>query len=217
MYRLMINTLKFMEIIDKGTVKEIIKTSLENSFSYSEYIELVKGLVEENSTTGEHKTEALANYTMLNDRRMKRWDKTLKVGEDQVAKIGQYDKKITWLVLTESWCGDAAHIMPIMNKVALLNDSIDFKVVLRDDNLELMNSFLTNGNQSIPKMITIDTKSGEVLNTYGPRPTLATQMVNDYKEEHGKLTPEFKEDLQKWYNKDKGQNVLDDLIKLLEH
>ena len=206
-----------MEIINKKSVTKIIKTSLKNSFSYDSYKNLVKGLVQEESTTGEQKTAALANYTMLNERRMKRWDKTLKIGEEQVDIIGQYDKKTTWIVLTESWCGDAAHVMPVMNKVASLNEFIDFKVVLRDENLELMNSFLTNGNQSIPKMIAIDTESGEVLNTYGPRPTQATQMVKDYKEDHGQLSPEFKEDLQRWYNKDKGRNALDDLIKLLNY
>jgi hypothetical protein len=148
---------------------------------------------------------------------MKRWDKTLKIGDKQVNEIGQYDKKVTWLVLTESWCGDAAHIMPVINQVTSLNNLIDFKVVLRDENLELMNSFLTNGNQSIPKMIAIDNETGEVFSTYGPRPSDATELVNEYKQKHGKLTPEFKEDLQRWYNKDKGQNALDDLIKLLGH
>jgi hypothetical protein len=206
-----------MEIINKKSVKEIIKTSLKNSFSYDEYKELVKRLVQEESTTGEQKTEVLANYTKLNHRRMKRWDKTLKIGDKQVNEIGQYDKKVTWLVLTESWCGDAAHIMPVINRVTSLNNLIDFKVVLRDENLELMNSFLTNGNQSIPKMIAIDNETGEVVSTYGPRPSNATELVNEYKQKHGKLTPEFKEDLQRWYNKDKGQNALDDLIKLLGH
>lgn len=206
-----------MEIINKKSVKEIIKTSLKNSFSYDEYKELVKRLVQEESTTGEQKTEVLANYTKLNHRRMKRWDKTLKIGDKQVNEIGQYDKKVTWLVLTESWCGDAAHIMPVINQVTSLNNLIDFKVVLRDENLELMNSFLTNGNQSIPKMIAIDNETGEVISTYGPRPSDATELVNEYKQKHGKLTPEFKEDLQRWYNKDKGQNALDDLIKLLGH
>ena len=29
------------------------------------------------------------------------------------------------------------------------------------------------------------------------------------------LTPEFKEDLQRWYNKDKGQSIVEDLVSLL--
>ena len=175
----------------------------------------MKQLVADHSTTGNDKSEAMVNYTMLNDRRMKRWDKTIKVPQDLVDRVSEFNEKATWLVLTESWCGDAAHIMPIMNKIAELNNNIDFKVVLRDENPELMDMFLTNGSRSIPKMIMIDDESGEVVNSYGPRPSEATKIVNDYKKEHGKLTPEFKEALQRWYNMDKGQNTMEDLTTTL--
>ncbi|PHR74109.1 MAG: thioredoxin family protein [Lutibacter sp.] len=196
--------------------KTIISQALEKGISYNQYVLLVKDLVAEKSTTGEEKTEALINYTLLNDRRLKRWNKTLKVSENQIERLSNHSKKITWLVLTESWCGDAAHVMPAINKVVELNDAIDLKVVLRDENIELMDAFLTNGNQSIPKLIMIDSESEEVLNSYGPRPSDATKLVDDYKKKHGKLTPEFKEDLQKWYNKDKGQNTVIDLLNLLD-
>ena len=197
-------------------IESTISQALNNGISYNEYVLLVKDLAIEKSTTGEEKTEALINYTMLNDRRMKRWNKTLKLSENKKELLANHTKKITWLVLTESWCGDAAHVMPVMNKVAELNDNINIKVVLRDQHSELMDAFLTNGNQSIPKLIMIDDKSGEVLNSYGPRPSEATKLVDDYKSKHGKLTPEFKEDLQRWYNKDKGQNAIDDLLNLLD-
>ena len=88
--------------------------------------------------------------------------------------------------------------------------------MLRDDNEGLMNQFLTNGSKSIPKLIMIDTDSLKVIASYGPRPSTATAMVENYKKEHGQLTPEFKEDLQRWYNKDKGKTTIDDLTKLLE-
>ena len=78
-----------------------------------------------------------------------------------------------------------------------------------------MDQFLTNGGRAIPKLIMIDNEAKEVVGTFGPRPSEATQMVNDYKEEHGKVTPEFKEDLQRWYNKNKGQNIIEDLSKML--
>ncbi|MCA0152152.1 thioredoxin family protein [Winogradskyella vincentii] len=204
-----------MDVLDKLMINDIIKDSLNNSISYNEYRDLVVNLVAENSTTGNEKTEALANYTMLNDRRMKRWDKTVKLSEETKTAIESYNKKVTWLVITESWCGDAAHIMPVIHKVAELNDNIDYRIVLRDGNDALMNEFLTNGGRAIPKLIMIDKSSNEVVNTFGPRPTVATDMVNDYKAKHGKLTPEFKEDLQRWYNKDKGQSTIQDLVKLL--
>jgi len=196
-------------------MKSIITESIKQSMSYADYKELVKNLSESNSTTGNEKTEALANYTKLNDKRMKRWDKTIKITDDAKASIKGFNKSITWLVITESWCGDAAHIMPVMNKVADINEHISFKVVLRDENLDLMDAFLTNGGRSIPKLIMIDNASNEVLDTFGPRPSEATNNVNKFKEENGGLTPEFKEDLQRWYNKNKGQNIIDDLIKML--
>lgn len=197
-------------------MNNIIKDSLAKSISYTEYTTLVNNLVENKDTTGTDKSENLVEYTMLNAKRMKRWDKTLKVNASVKERIEKIDKKITWLVLTESWCGDAAHVVPVMQKVAELNPNINVKVVLRDENEALMNSFLTNGGKSIPKLIMVDETSGEVINTFGPRPSGATQLVKDYKEKHGMLTPEFKEDLQRWYNKDKGQNAVDDLVALLD-
>ncbi|SDG87282.1 thioredoxin family protein [Winogradskyella thalassocola] len=203
-------------ITDTLTLQDIISASLQNSMTYAEYRELVIKLVEEKSTTGTDKSEDLVNYTQLNDSRMRRWDKTAKVSDAMNIKIANFDKKITWLVISESWCGDAAHIMPIINKVAELNGNIDYRVVLRDENEALMDQFLTNGGKSIPKLIMLDSETNAVLDTFGPRPTVATNMVQTYKVEHGMLTPEFKEDLQRWYNKDKGQSTIEDLVSLLK-
>lgn len=204
-----------MKTLVNKDLKKIIEVSLQKATSYKAYKNLVKQMVEEESTTGNNKTEALANYTKLNDRRMKRWDKTVKVLDSIQEQVKNKSLNQTWLVLTESWCGDAAHLMPVMNKISELNTGIDFKVVLRDENEVLMNQFLTNGGQAIPKLIMIDNETGEVKNTFGPRPSVATKLVKDYKEEYGKLTPEFKEDLQHWYNKDKGQTAINDLLYLL--
>ena len=204
-----------MEVLETPMINDIISNSLDKSISFSEYRELVEKLVEDQSTTGKDKTDALINYTMLNDRRMRRWDKTVKLSEEDIASIKSFDKKATWLVITESWCGDAAHVMPVINKVAELNDKIDYKIVMRDENDALMDAFLTNGGRAIPKLIMI-VDTNEVVNTFGPRPSVATKLVNDYKALHGKLTPEFKEDLQRWYNKDKGQSTVSDLINLLK-
>ncbi len=210
------NIIFVLMITDTLTLQDIISASLKNSMTYAEYRELVIKLVEEKSTTGNDKTDALVEYTLLNDRRMRRWDKTAKVSDAMKTKIESIDKKVTWLVISESWCGDAAHIMPIINKVAELNDTIDYKIVLRDENEALMDQFLTNGGKAIPKLIMLDSETNAVLGTFGPRPTVATKMVQDYKAEHGMLTPEFKEDLQRWYNKDKGQSLIEDLVNLLK-
>ena len=196
-------------------IKDIIQESLTKAISYPEYRTLVENLVAEGKSTGELQTEALSNFSMLNDKRMKRLDKTTKLSAEATEEIKAYNGDVTWLVLTESWCGDAAQTMPVIHKVSELNENITMKVVLRDENDALMNEFLTNGGKAIPKLIAIDNTSGNVIGDWGPRPTKATKMVNDYKAAHGKLTPEFKQDLQVWYNKDKGQNTVEDLLKLV--
>ncbi len=204
-----------MEILQDIDINQTIEESLKKSLSYSEYRKLVEELTIQNSTTGNDKSEALADYTKLNEKRMKRWDKTLKISQETQESIKAINKKLTWIVLTESWCGDAAHIVPVINKVAEINENIDLRLVLRDENEDLMNMFLTNGGKAIPKLIAIEKETGNVINTFGPRPFEAIKLVNEYKEKFGTLTPEFKQDLQVWYNKDKGQNTISELQNLL--
>jgi hypothetical protein len=194
-------------------MKNIIEKSLQNTLSYQEYITTVKELLAQGKSTGYEQSEALTNYSLLNDRRMKRLDKTIKLSIETVQEIKTIKEPQTWLVITEGWCGDAAQNLPVINKIAALNENIDLKLVLRDEHLELMDLFLTNGGRAIPKLIALD-KDNNVLNTWGPRPTVATKMVADYKAKHESLNAEFKENLQVWYNKNKGQSLQDDFIKL---
>lgn len=196
-------------------MKAIIKKSLENTISYQEYKDLVKKLLAEGKSTGQNQSEALTNYSMLNDRRMKRLDKTIKITAKTTQEIKKIQEPQTWLVLTEGWCGDAAQNLPVLHKMAELNDNINLKLVLRDDNLELMDLFLTNGGRSIPKLIALDSNN-TVIKTWGPRPAVATKMVADYKAKHGVLDALFKQDLQVWYNKDKGISIQEDFVKIIQ-
>jgi len=196
-------------------MENIIKSSLENSLSYTEYRTLVSDLLVQGKSTGDNQTESYLNYSKLGNARMKRLDKTFKLSEEAKKMIQESLKKYTWIVLTEGWCGDAAHALPIIDKIATISGNVDLKIVLRDENDELMNQFLTNGNKSIPKLVAIDSETKEVINTWGPRPSIATKMVNDYKDVNGSLDPQFKEELQVWYNKNKGKNIENDILSLL--
>lgn len=206
-----------MELLSSTIKNDMIQNGVNHAMTYQEFRDLVKELAQTGGTTGHTQTEALKGYTKLNESRMKRWDKTLKISENDVKRIQSFKGNVTWLVIAESWCGDAAHILPVVNKVAALHDNIVLKIVLRDDHDALMNQFLTYGGKSIPKLIMIDNVSGEVVNTFGPRPSIATQLVNDYKAENGALSPAFKTSLQTWYNLNKGQNTISDLIALLNN
>ena len=203
-----------MSVLEKAT-KELIEESLPKAMTYAAYIELVSRLASEGKSTGPEQTEALTNYTVLNDRRMKRFGKTVSMTEADIAEIESISRKLTLLALTESWCGDAAPSLPLMNKIAEKNDHIALKVLLRDENLALMERFLTDGAMSIPKLILLDGDNTPIAE-WGPRPEPAATMVRKHKAEHGKILPELKEDLQRWYNKDKGKTILKELIGLVK-
>ena len=196
-------------------MKKVIENSLKKGISYSEYRTLVKGLLDEGKSTGPNQSEDLLNYSLLNDKRMKRLDKTVEIPEATQAKISEVKEPQTWLVITEGWCGDAAQNLPVINKLAEGNDNIQLKVVLRDENVELMDNFLTNGGRAIPKLIALD-NDNNVLGTWGPRPDVANKMVADYKATNGSLDADFKKDLQVWYNKNKGINLQENLVALLK-
>jgi len=204
-----------MNIKIESPVQDLIQQLVPRAMSYKAYRKLVEDLAIAGDTTGENKTESLINYTQLNNRRMRRWDKTLKFNEAQINQIQAFNGNVTWLVLTESWYGDASPSLPVMNKIAELNSGIALKIILRDEHPELMDHFLTAGTRSIPKLVMVDENSHKVLGLWGPRPSKAMAMVEAFKKEHGALTAEFKEDLQGWYNKDKGVNTTEDLLGLL--
>lgn len=196
-------------------MEDIINKSLNTARSYEEYKSLVLELIKEGKSTGPVQNESRVNYTKLNNQRMKRLDKQTRLSEEAVNAAEKINKDFTWLVLTESWCGDAAQTLPVMNKFSEANKNIDLKVVLRDENDELMNRFLTDGNKSIPKLIVIDNESKKVVSSWGPRTEIATRMIKDYKEKHGKVDDTIKKDLQVFYNKDKGKQIEKEMVSLL--
>ena len=196
------------------TQKQIIQQSLLNSISYTTYRNLIEKYAQEGKTSGPEQEQERIHYTSLNEKRYKRLDKTIEIPEEKAIFLKNFSKSVTLLAITESWCGDAAQILPVVNKIAELNPKLNLKLVFRDENEELMNLFLTNGGKAIPVIIFLDLENN-VLAWWGSRPSKATKMVEDYKTRHGKLSAEFKEELQKWYNQDKGMNIIDDFIKIL--
>lgn len=196
-------------------MKHIIEKSLQTAKSYDEYKEMVLDLMKEGKSTGPVQNEDRANFTKINNQRMKRLDKQTQLSEEARAVAEKVNKDFTWLVLTESWCGDAAQTLPVINKFSEASDKIDLKVVLRDENDELMSQFLTDGNKSIPKLIVIENDSKEVVSSWGPRTEKAARLIQDYKKEHGKVDDKIKKDLQVWYNQDKGKQIEKEMISLL--
>jgi hypothetical protein len=182
------------------------------TFSYAEYFAFCENLAAQNANSGPNQTEALANFTKLNVTRMKRVFKTFQP-DASLAQSLRGKEASHWILITESWCGDAAQSLPVIARLAELNPEIKFDIVLRDENPELIDAFLTNGGRSVPKVLFINT-SGEILHHWGPRPLVLQEA---FLLEHNAGVPHDQSVLmmQEWYNKDKGSEVTKEIFRLL--
>lgn len=182
----------------------INKGYIDHSMDYVTYRKLINDLLADNKVTGPKQTESLLKYTKLNVQRMQRIDKTVKLLPETQAIITSLERPQTWLVLTEGWCGDAAQTLPVMNAMALLNPAISLRMILRDEHPELMDQYLTgpNKSRSIPKLIVMDSETGQELFNWGPRPTVLQQQFLSMKAE-GINSDTIVTELHSWYAKDK--------------
>jgi hypothetical protein len=196
-------------------MNSIIQDSLKNSYTYAAYRNLMQAYAQEGKTTGEQ-TEAHVHYTHLNEARMHRLDKTITLTPEVSHFFDHLQNELLWIVLAETWCGDAAQVLPVLDKMASHTSKIEMHVVLRDEHPALMDLFLTNGTRSIPKLIMVDKVSGEVIGDFGPRPQGAKQLIVDYKTAHGVVDDEAKAALQKWYLQDKGVSIQKEVVALLQ-
>ena len=190
--------------------------ALQKSHTYLEYRTIVSSLLKEGKSTGDEQSADLTNYSLLNDTRMKRLDKTMVVSEEVITDLLALEKRYVWLVLSEGWCGDAAQLLPIMNKMQMISSSIEFKIAFRDENLKLMEAFLTNGSKSIPKLILLDQETLTVVGSWGPRPKGATDLIQSYKSQYGVVDETAKTELQLWYLHDKGFSTQREIVQMMK-
>lgn len=200
-------------------MKKIPFEIINKAFDYQNYRRNIDELFEQGKTSGENHSEAMLNYTKLNISRMRRLDKTTRLSEETLDQIKKTNQKVIWLVITEAWCGDAAQIIPVLNKMAEQNENIDLKLIYRDENPEIMDAFLTNGSRSIPILIVINADNLEVLYSWGPRPIEVQTMVMGAKaealtnpEESKEIWNDAKKNSQLWYAKDKTKSIQSEVV-----
>ncbi|MBC7797275.1 MAG: thioredoxin family protein [Pyrinomonadaceae bacterium] len=195
-----------------------MKNYIEKGISYYEYKQLIDKALSEGRTTGETQSAELTDYTNLNKHRMERLDKTTVIVAGLSNVVKNLQVNWVWLILTEGWCGDAAQNIPVIEKIAAENPNIKTRYLLRDENLELMDKYLTDGSRSIPKLICVDAETYEEIGVWGSRPKAADDYFKKLKAE-GLAKPEIIENIQRWYLGDKTASIqieFEDLLKVWE-
>lgn len=188
---------------------------LASAMTYDQYRERVADLLASGQTTGTDHSEKLVAFTRLNDHRMGRIERTVKLSEETRHTLAQLDRQLLWVILAEAWCGDVAQNLPILAMMADATPNISLRILLRDENLDIMDAYLTNGGRAIPKLVCLDTGTLAELGAWGPRPEPAQEMVREHKQNPQEPDSEFVKKVQLWYAKDKGKNIQREFQDLL--
>ena len=197
-------------------VELITAELIASAMTYPEYKSMIAQLLSENKTTGANHSESYLDYTRMNVQRMNRWDKTAKVSPGLEKIVSSISSPQVWLLITEAWCGDAAQSIPFIAKLAGMNARIELKFVLRDENPELMDAYLTEGARSIPVLIALSADLGKELFVWGPRPKFLQDRLKAYKLDPQNITPkEFADGTHLWYARDKNKAIAEELTPLI--
>lgn len=186
---------------------------IEDGFSYSDYLRKIEKKLVEIEAAGDPKS--YAKYYSINIKRIERLDKTFFLTDEQKERLNQFNSDFKLLIISEGWCGDAAQVMPVVN--VMMNEiGVEQKIVFRDENPELMDAYLTDGAKSIPILIGVNPQ-GKELFRFGPRPQYGMELLKKHKENPKEYTDEqFHQDLQVWYNQDKGKSIFEELIEKMQ-
>ncbi len=142
------------------------------------------------------------------------WERTRSPAE-QLDRLGGIGKSWRLLLLSEDWCGDASNTVPVIARFAADAPQLELRILKRDENLDLMDLFLTNGSRSIPLAIVLD-ESGAAVANWGPRPVELQEMVIREMRAGERPMSEIYKDTRRWYAMDRGGTTIRELVDRIE-
>lgn len=197
------------------TTQVIVPEIVNQAMDYDEYRTLIDKLLDKDKTTGTNHSKEMVHYTQMNVQRMNRLDKQIELSESLKQELDQVNSPWVWLVLTEAWCGDAAQNIPAIVKMAERNENIDLRFILRDQHLDIMDEYLTNGGRSIPKLICLDAEQLDEIGTWGPRPADIQEQAMKWKDDPNISKKEWPQKLHKRYTENRTHDIQSEFEELI--
>jgi hypothetical protein len=202
-----------MTLADAPQLVDLVAHGLDAAISYEAYSERMARAADGDVL---YETDSRNFFTRLNHHRMKRLDKTLELVDAVVEAGARIPCAMTWLVLTEGWCGDAAQVLPALNLLTRRFENLEMGLLFRDRHLPLMDRFLTNGGRSIPKVVMVERDTLEVRGSWGPRPRPAQDLFELYRDGGSGMDKDtYERELQKWYLRDRAEHIQRELLEML--
>ncbi|WP_375416991.1 thioredoxin family protein [uncultured Hymenobacter sp.] len=186
------------------------------SYTYAEFQHLVGELAAAHRTTGPDQLPLLLHNTAQNVGHLDRAHRDPLLPE--VAALARHVPASgwEWVVLAEAWCGDTAHALPVLARLAEASAGrISLHVLLRSDHPAVMAAHQTNGKNSIPKLICLDAATRRELGSWGPRPAEAQALSTKLHEDKNLRITQIIKQMNAWYETDRGLDIQRELLALL--
>lgn len=100
--------------------------------------------------------------------------------EEDAGFLAAVDTPLKVLILAEDWCGDVVQSLPPIVRMLEGCPSIAYRIFRRDENLDIMDRYLTDGSKAIPYLVFMDDGLNE-LARWGPRPEDCQAIMRDNK------------------------------------
>ena len=126
-----------------------------------------------------------------NQERFQANEQALALDPADVAVFTNLPQPLNVLVLAEDWCGDVINNLPILGRLAAESGKLNLHIFLRDQNLDLMDQYLKQGQfRSIPVFVFFDEQFHE-LGRFIERPDSVTERNARQQRELYAEHPEF--------------------------
>jgi hypothetical protein len=185
------------------------------AYTYADFRALVATLAAGHRTSGPDQLPGLIRYTQQNQAHLDRAGQSPLLPA-LVDRLRHLPRPEQWVVLAEAWCGDTAHSLPVLARLAESSAGrVELRVLLRSDHPAVMAAHQTNGKDSIPKLIRLDAATRQELGTWGSRPAAAQALNVQLHADATMHTNQIVRRMNEWYAADDGQALQYELLALL--
>ena len=143
--------------------------SLNNPLSFDQYMSQWKD-TNALPLTGLDKIERRYRfYSKYNLERQERVEQEWRPSPEFVKAVDSMAGPLSFFFITDDWCIDSAYSLPLLHWISSRRSDIRLQIGLKNDNLQVLDQYLTDGARSIPKLI-IENQAGETVAVWGPQP-----------------------------------------------
>lgn len=135
--------------------------------------------------------QAYREQMTRNQERFDETERTVELSPEDITYFRSLEKPIHALVLAEDWCGDVIANLPVLGRLADATGKVDVRIFLRDQNLDIMDQYLKQGQfRSIPVFVFFDEHFRE-LGHWIERPAAMTELVQEARQQFFATIPEL--------------------------